>query len=165
VHLIRVPEGPAGDYVAPGGRVVSGFMISSEAAEKPNFLALLQFADWLYYSDSGLEFAKYGVEGTTFTSEGDTRALAPDVDWNGVNPAGTKKLNVDFGFSNGVWMLANGTTDELIRSLNTEATNEFIDAMSDKTELPLVPSAPLDEMQQEQPEKPEGHNLLLPSAP
>jgi putative aldouronate transport system substrate-binding protein len=150
VHLIRVPEGPAGDYVAPGGRVVSGFMISSKAAEKPNFLALLQFADWLYYSDSGLEFAKYGVEGTTFTSEGDTRTLAPDVDWNGVNPAGTKKLNVDFGFSNGVWMLANGTTDELIRSLNTEATNEFIDAMSDKTELPLVPSAPLDEMQQEQ---------------
>ena len=150
MHLIRVPEGPAGDNVASGSRVASGFMISSEAAEKPYFLALLQFVDWLYYSDSGLEYAKYGVEGTTFTKDGDTRALAADVDWNGVNPTGTKKLNADFGFSNGVWMLANGSTDDLIRGLNTEATNEFIDAMADKTELPLVPSAPLDEMQQEQ---------------
>lgn len=150
VHLIRVPEGPAGDNVASGSRVASGFMISSEAAEKPNFLALLQFVDWLYYSDSGLAFAKYGVEGTTFTEDGETRALAADVDWNGVNPAGTKKLNADFGFSNGAWMLANGTTDELIRGLNTDATNQFIDAMADKTELPLTPTAPLDEMQQEQ---------------
>ena len=51
VHLIRVPEGPAGDNVASGSRVASGFMLSSEAAEKPYFLALLQFVDWLYYSD------------------------------------------------------------------------------------------------------------------
>ena len=98
--------------MAGGSRAASGFMISSKAAENPNFLALLQFADWLYYSDQGLEFAKFGVEGTTFTKDGDTRTLAPDVDWNGVNPAGTKKLNADFGFSNGVWSLANGSTDE-----------------------------------------------------
>ena len=35
MHLIRVPEGPAGDNVASGSRVASGFMISSKAAEKP----------------------------------------------------------------------------------------------------------------------------------
>ena len=150
VHLIRVPEGPAGDNVASGSRAASGFMISSKAAEQPNFLALLQFADWLYYSDAGLEFGKLGVEGTTYTKDGDTLALAPDVDWNGVNPAGTKKLNADFGFSNGVWSLANGSTDALISSLNTDETNAFVDSMSSKKELPLTPSAPLDEMQQEQ---------------
>ena len=150
VHLIRVPEGPAGDNVAAGSRAASGFMLSSKAAEHPNFLALLQFIDWLYYSDQGIEFAKYGVEGTTFTKDGDTRTLAPDVDWNGVNPAGTKKLNADFGFSNGVFMPANGSTDELIQGLNTEATNAFIETMSSKEELPLAPTAALDEMQQEQ---------------
>lgn len=150
VHLMRVPGGPAGDNVASGGRAASGFMISSKAAENPNFLALLQFADWLYYSDQGLEFAKFGVEGTTFTKDGETRTLAPDVDWNGVNPAGTKKLNADFGFSNGVWSLANGSTDSLISGLNTEAANAFVESMSDKEELPLTPTAPLDEMQQEQ---------------
>lgn len=150
VHLIRVPGGPAGDNVASGGRAASGFMMSSKAAENPNFLALLQFADWLYYSDQGLEFAKFGVEGTTFTKDGETRTLAADVDWNGVNPTGTKKLNADFGFSNGVWSLANGSTDSLIAGLNTEAANAFVESMSDKEELPLTPTAPLDEMQQEQ---------------
>ena len=150
VHLIRVPGGPAGDNVASGSRAASGFMMSSKAAENPNFLALLQFADWLYYSDQGLEFAKFGVEGTTFTKDGDTRTLAADLDWNGVNPAGTKKLNADFGFSNGVWSLANGSTDSLISGLNTEAANEFVESMSDKEELPLTPTAPLDELQQEQ---------------
>ncbi len=142
VHLIRVPEGPAGDNVASGSRAASGFMMSSKAADHPTFLALLQFADWLYYSDEGLEFAKYGVEGTTYTKDGDTYALAPDVDWNGVNPAGTKKLNADFGFSNGVWSLANGSADDLIKGLNTPAANEFVESMSDKTELPLTPAAP-----------------------
>ncbi len=136
--------------MAGGSRAASGFMLSSEAAENPNFLALLQFADWLYYSDQGLEFAKFGVEGTTFTKDGETRTLAADVDWNGVNPAGTKKLNADFGFSNGVWSLANGSTDSLISGLNTEAANTFVESMSDKEELPLTPTAPLDEMQQEQ---------------
>lgn len=150
VHLIRVPGGPAGDNVASGSRAASGFMMSSKAAENPNFLALLQFADWLYYSDQGLEFAKFGVEGTTFTKDGETRTLAADVDWNGVNPAGTKKLNADFGFSNGVWSLANGSTDSLISGLNTEAANAFVESMSDKEELPLTPTAPLDELQQEQ---------------
>ena len=75
--LIRVPAGPAGDNVASGSRAASGFMLSSEAAEKPNFLAMLQFVDWLYYSDEGLEFAKWGVEGETYTKDGDTRMLAP----------------------------------------------------------------------------------------
>lgn len=150
VKLIRVPAGPAGDYVASGSRIASGFMLSSAAKESPHFLALLQWIDWLYYSDEGLEFAQWGVEGTTYTKDGDTRTLAADVDWNGLNPAGTKKLNADFGFSNGVFMFANGTTDELIGSMQTETTREFVESMADKEELPLAPTAPLDEMQQEQ---------------
>lgn len=150
VHLMRVPSGPGGDNVAAGSRMTSGFMISSKAAKEPNFLALLQFVDWLYYSDQGLEFSKWGVEGTTYTKDGDTFKLAPDVDWNGLNPKGTKQLNADFGFSNGVFMLANGTTDKLIASMNSDETNEFVKQMSNKTELALPPAAPLDAAQQEQ---------------
>jgi putative aldouronate transport system substrate-binding protein len=150
VKLIRVPGGPAGDNVAAGSRIASGFMLSADAKEQPHFLALLQWIDWLYYSDQGIEFAQWGVEGTTYTNDGGTRTLAADVDWNGLNPTGTKKLNADFGFSNGVFMFANGTTDELIGSMQTESTREFVGSMSDKEELPLAPTAPLDEMQQEQ---------------
>ncbi|AEE47386.1 extracellular solute-binding protein [Cellulomonas fimi] len=150
VKLIRVPAGPAGDNVAAGSRIASGFMLSSTAKDSPHFLALLQWIDWLYYSDEGIEFSQWGVEGTTYTKDGDTRTLAADVDWNGLNPAGTKKLNADFGFSNGVFMFANGSTDELIGSMQTDSTREFVESMADKEELPLAPAAPLDEMQQEQ---------------
>src|SRR5690606_15555616 len=85
--LIRLPAGPAGDNVASGQRLESGLMISSAAAEKDTFVALLQLVDWLYYSDEGLEFAKWGVEGETFEREGDgTRVLAENIDINGLNP-------------------------------------------------------------------------------
>ncbi|WP_426592558.1 extracellular solute-binding protein [Cellulomonas sp. McL0617] len=151
VHLIRVPSGPGGDNVAAGGRVASGFMISAKAASQPNFLATLQFADWLYFSDEGLEFAKWGVAGTTFDKDASgTRTLAADVDWNGVNPTGTKKLNADFGFSNGVFMLANGSADDVIKGMNSDESNAFVQAMSSKKELPLPPAAPLSADQQEQ---------------
>jgi len=150
LRLIRVPAGPGGDNVAAGSRTASGFMLSSKVKDKPYFQALLQFVDWLYYSDEGLEFAKWGVEGTTFTKDGGKRALAADVDWNGLNPGGTKLLNADFGFSNGVFMLANGSSDEEVMSMSSDEVVEFVESMADKTELPLAPTAPLDEMAQEQ---------------
>ena len=150
LHLLRVPSGPAGDKVSSGSRRSSGFMLSADAAKQPHFLALLQFADWLYYSDEGLEFAKWGVEGTTYTKDGDVRTIDPDIDWNGINPTGTKKLNADFGFSNGVFLLANGSSDELLASMSSDEVQQFVDEMSTKEELPLAPPAPLEEMEQEQ---------------
>ncbi len=150
LRLLRVPSGPAGDNVSAGSRTGPGFMLSAKAAENPNFLALLQFVDWLYYSDEGIEFAKWGVEGTTYTKDGDTRTLADDVDWNGLNPGAPKLLNADFGFSNGVFMLTNGSSDELVASTSSDEVKEFVEEMSTKTELPLAPAAPLEEMEQEQ---------------
>ncbi|MEK8104989.1 hypothetical protein NKG94_06825 [Micromonospora sp. M12] len=44
-------------------------MISSKARESKNFVAMMQFIDWLWYSDAGMEFARWGVEGTTFTKD------------------------------------------------------------------------------------------------
>jgi putative aldouronate transport system substrate-binding protein len=46
---------------APGYRVTmtlldlleDGVMISSKALGSPNFTAMMQFIDWLYYSDAG----------------------------------------------------------------------------------------------------------------
>ena len=39
-------------------------MISKKARDSKNFVAMMQFIDWLWYSDAGQEFAKWGVEGT-----------------------------------------------------------------------------------------------------
>jgi len=53
VRQIIVPAGPAGSFV-DNTRFESGIALSAKAAEQDNFVALLQFIDWLYYSDEGL---------------------------------------------------------------------------------------------------------------
>ena len=150
VQLIRVPAGPAGDNLAAGGRLVNGLMISSSAADSEHFVAMLQFIDWLFYSDEGLEFAKWGVEGETYTRDGDTRVLADTIDMNGLNPDAEEQLNVDYGFHNGAFMLEHGSTTELDRSMLRPEVVEFVESMESKTQLELPPPWPLDELEREQ---------------
>ncbi|MDR1852560.1 MAG: extracellular solute-binding protein [Propionibacteriaceae bacterium] len=144
VRMIRLPAGPKGDIVNVS-RLESGLMVSAKAAEKPYFKALLQFIDWLYYSDEGLKFAKWGVEGVTYTGTGDDLKLASDVDYNGANPSGTKQLNKDFGFSNGVWMPANGSVFALEKAMLNDDGKAFVEVMKDKTLQEPDPAAPMDE--------------------
>ena len=149
LRKIRVPSGPAGDIFG-NSRLQSGIMLSADAAEDENFVAMLQFIDWLYYSDEGLEFAKWGIEGTTYTREGDERTLAADVDWLGLNPDATTDLRVDYGFMNGVFMLEHGSSDELVRSLIDEEEIAWQETMADKEQAEVPPPAPLDELEREQ---------------
>lgn len=149
---ITVPAGPCGDYIASGGRLESGLMVSSEAAEQDHFVALLQLVDWLYYSDEGLEFAKWGVEGVTYEkAEDGTRTLAEDVDINGLNPGAPEVLNTDYGFHNGVFMPAHGSTADLDTSMLRPEVKDFVEAMNErKEELPLPPPIRMGEAEREQ---------------
>src|SRR5665648_819411 len=49
LRKILVPAGPAGDLMN-GLRIENGFMISSDALENDNFVAMMSFLAWLYYS-------------------------------------------------------------------------------------------------------------------
>lgn len=151
VAMIRVPAGPAGDLMPAGGRLVNGLMLSSNAADNEHFKALLQFVDWLYYSDEGLEFSKWGIEGETYTKDADgTRTLADDIDINGLNPGAPTSLNVDLGFHNGVWMLEHGSSTDLDLSMLRPEVVDFVTTMQTKQELPLPPTHPLSEVEREQ---------------
>ncbi|MBM7331567.1 hypothetical protein JS562_53115, partial [Agrobacterium sp. S2] len=80
---------------------------------------MMQFIDWLWYSDEGQEFTKWGVEGTTYTKESDgTRVLDPEIDFVGMNPDAPLHLQKDFGFSGGNF--AYGGTSELLWSTFSE---------------------------------------------
>ncbi|MDD7943671.1 extracellular solute-binding protein [Microbacterium sp. NE2HP2] len=151
IRLISLPGGPAGDKL-PSGRFTSGILISSDAAEKPYFKALLQFVDWLYYSDEGLEFAQWGVEGETFTREADgTRKLMDDIAWSSINAGAPQLLNADYGYSNGVFLLANGSSQELVLSMMTDEIAEWTAEQLDKKEqLPTAPAPLLNEIELEQ---------------
>jgi putative aldouronate transport system substrate-binding protein len=151
-HLV-VPAGPAGNIMdaTTGGQFESGIALSSKAAERDDFVALLQFVDWLYYSDEGLEFAKWGVEGETYTKDADgVRTLADDVDWGGLNPGAPKLLNTDFGYYNGVFSLAHGSTDDLVKSTLTPDVQTFLDEMNKKEVAENGPGIAMDEMQREE---------------
>jgi putative aldouronate transport system substrate-binding protein len=151
---LPLPAGPLGKTLAQNasGRINSGggVMISSKALSSPNFTAMLQFIDWLYYSDAGQLFAKWGVQGVTYTGSvaDGTFKLEPDVTWAGLNPAGTKKLNATYGFSNGVFSTYTGST-QLLDSQFPAAELEFQKGMASWGLSPLAPPAPLTTTQQQ----------------
>lgn len=151
LRLIVIPDGPAGNNLA-GSQLSSGLMLSSSAADSPNFKAMLQFIDWLYYSDEGIEFAQWGVDGETYTKDASgARTLNADIGWNALNPGAPKKLNADYGFSNGVFLLANGSSKDLLQSVMSDEIKEWTNNVLDKKEtLPVTPAAGLNEMELEQ---------------
>ncbi|WDH83640.1 extracellular solute-binding protein [Paenibacillus urinalis] len=137
IAKITVPGGPAGQLMS-GSRLENGVMISSKAKESENFEAIIQFIDWLYYSDEGQEFAKWGVEGETFTKENGVRKLVEDINYNGLNPDGTKDLRIEYGFSGGVF--AYGGTTDLLHSMFSEEELKFQNDM--KKVKDVVPAEP-----------------------
>lgn len=151
VKLLTIPGGPAGDWVA-GSQLSSGLMLSSKSKDSPYFLAMLQFLDWLYFSDEGLEFATWGVEGETFTRDADgNRVLMDDIGWNALNPDAPKKLNADFGYSNGVFLLANGSSKDLLQSVMSPEVKDWTNAVLESKEIkPVDPAIGLTELELEQ---------------
>ena len=150
-RMLTIPGGPAGSNL-PSGRFTSGVMISADAAEKPYFKALLQYVDWQYFSDQGIEFGTFGVEGETYSKGSDgTPVLNDDITWGPMNPGAKKFLNKDFGYSNGVFVLANGSSQQLIQAMMPDEIKDWTNAVLDsKTMLPVAPAARLNEMELEQ---------------
>ncbi|UOQ48379.1 extracellular solute-binding protein [Gracilibacillus caseinilyticus] len=147
IKKIVVPGGPAGQLLE-GTKLENGIMFSKAAAEDPNFEAMLQFIDWLLYSDEGLEFAKWGVEGETYTKENDEQQLADDVTFRGMNPDAENHLQIDYGFSGGNFSYGGST--ELLHSMFSEEEIEFQNAMHEKELLLPDPAIPYDGPQLEQ---------------
>ena len=149
VVKIPVPIGPMG-AVKAGSRLENGVVINKKARDSQNFVAMMQFVDWLWYSDAGQMFSKWGVEGVTYTGSLDagTLKLASDVNWAGLNPSGTKLLNKDFGFFNGVF--AYGGSTQLLNSQFTAEELAFQKVMNGRKTLSVAPPAPLASDEQEQ---------------
>lgn len=148
VKKMLLPGGPLGPVMG-GSRLENGVMFNATMADDEKFLAILQFIDWLWYSDEGQEFSKWGVEGVTFEREGDKRVPADDVNYLGLNPEGTKDLRTDFGFSGGVF--AYGGTTDLLRSTMNEKEVDWQERTAQTHEaIPPLPPYPMDEIQREE---------------
>lgn len=150
VAKIPFPIGPAGPVLDGGTRLENGVMISSKAKDSKNFVAMMQFVDWLWYSKAGKMFAKWGVKGETYTGSVDdgTFKLAPDVDWAGLNPGAPKNLQVDYGFFNGVF--AYGGSNNLLNSQFSPEEQAFQKIMNQRKATPVAPPHPFNEDEKEQ---------------
>ncbi|MCQ4207526.1 ABC transporter substrate-binding protein [Streptomyces longispororuber] len=148
IEMIPVPVGPAGPVVLDGIRLENGVMVSSKALKSDNFVAMMQFLDWLWYSDEGQAFCKWGVEGVTYTKSGDSYALKSGISLMGSDPKAPKDLQKDFGFFNGVFTY--GGSWELVSSSFSPDEKKFQDAMAERKQLPIAPPHPLESAEQEQ---------------
>jgi putative aldouronate transport system substrate-binding protein len=149
VAKIAVPMGPIG-AAKTGSRLEAGLMISSKAKDSKNFVAIMQFVDWLWYSDAGKMLAKWGVQGKTYTGSvesGDFK-LAPDVKFGGLNPSGTKSLQVEYGFFNGVFVYGGST--KLLNSQFSDEEKQFQQVMTSRRTIPVPPPHPLNADEREQ---------------
>lgn len=148
IAKISVPGGPEGKLMG-GTRLECGLMINSNIKKNKNFKAILQFIDWLWYSDEGQQFAKWGVEGETYTKTGSKYNLAKDINFLGLNPSGTKDLRKDYGYS--VGNFSYGGSTELLHSTMQADELKFQNDMS-KThkQAKVAPIAPLAQEDQQQ---------------
>ncbi|MGC9538846.1 extracellular solute-binding protein [Streptomyces sp. UG1] len=148
IEMIPVPLGPAGPVVMGGTRLENGVMISSEALKSDTFVAMMQFVDWLWYSDEGQKFCKWGVEGVTYTESGGKYELEPGISLMGSIPDAPKDLQKDYGFFNGVFTY--GGSWALVSSNFSPDEQKFQDVMTRREELPVDPAHPLQSVEQEQ---------------
>ena len=125
-------------------------MISTKARDSKNFVAMMQFIDWLWYSDAGQEFAKWGVEGVTYTKDasGKRTPRPPTSTSSGSTPRRTKHLQKDFGFYNGVF--AYGGSTELLQSFFSAEEQAFQKVMNSRKTAAVPPPHPFTDEEREQ---------------
>ncbi len=148
--LAPPPAGPDGPMIGARG-FWHGFMLSPDVAESPNFLATLQFLDWLYYNPEAREMLRWGIEGETYTKDGEKFVLADNISadlWN-LNPDGELDLQKDLGFST---FLSDATESRALgESFSTPDTIAYNDAViASRTPREPNPPAPLNELELEQ---------------
>ncbi|MFG2575767.1 extracellular solute-binding protein [Streptomyces sp. NPDC048481] len=148
IEMVPVPLGPAGPVVLGGARLENGVMVSTRALKSDTFVAMMQFVDWLWYSDEGQQFAKWGVRGTTYTRSGGRYRLEPGISLMGSDPDAPKDLQKDYGFFNGVFTY--GGSWELVSSSFGPDEKRFQNAMAGREQLPIDPAHPLRSEEQEQ---------------
>ena len=154
LYFLTPPMGSAGNIKisSSNGRLENGIMISKNALDKlgeEEFIKMLRFIDWLWYSDEGQTLALWGVEGETYTvDDAGNYVLNSDIYYNGMNPGAPKQLNVDYGFGGGVF--AYGGSKKLRYSKFSEGEKEWNDRVdANRVDQKLLPPILADELEKE----------------
>ena len=155
LYIALTPVGTV-DYQADNERLECGVMISSKALNElgeEDFIKMMRFVDWLWYSEEGQILTKWGIEGETYTvSEDGTYSLTPAYYCGGLTIPQTSDDQVDMreelGYACGNYMY--GGTTELLTSNFSDTWKDLYDRIGQYRSLrPLEPTVALDEDQRE----------------
>jgi putative aldouronate transport system substrate-binding protein len=127
VKRINVPAGPAGGRLV-GNRLENGVMIAAKAKDDPNFKDMMKFVDWLWYSYSGQEMTKWGIEGKTYTFSNGIYKLMPGLKLPAYGIAGSdtdKDLRIEYGYGGGNLILSYGGPKQLQYSFMSDENKAF----------------------------------------
>lgn len=148
---LPVMEGPAGKVVR-GSNTNSGMILNASLAERDDFLAVLQFIDWLYYSDEGTEYAHWGIEGETFEYTDELVGGYKPVDgirFELFNAGADESLQEDYGFGNVAFAYAGPA--HIRQSILDEKEFAYQERMNEEVEVLLPdPPHPMDSVTQEE---------------
>lgn len=152
-EFVRMPilDGPAGPK-AGGSRLASGVMFNNNIAKREDLLALLQYVDWLYYSDEGNEYAQWGIEGETFVKTDETEGgylPADNISYENFNPNADESLQEHYGFGNVAFAFASNY--DITLSKMTDQEIHYQKSMIESRELLDVdPPYPMSQPDQEE---------------
>ena len=155
LYIALTPIGTV-DYQADNERLECGVMISSKALDElgeEDFIKMMRFVDWLWYSEEGQILTKWGIEGETYTvSEDGTYSLTPAYYCGGLTIPQTSDDQVDMreelGYACGNYMYGGNT--ELLTSNFSDTWKDLYDRIGQYRSLrPLEPTVALDEDQRE----------------
>ncbi|MCD8354406.1 MAG: extracellular solute-binding protein [Clostridiales bacterium] len=156
LYRILVPIGTT-DEQAENERLECGIMISTNALDElgeEEFIKMMRFVDWLWYSEEGQTLTKWGLEGETYTvDDNGNYSLTDGYYCAGLSIAQTSDdqvdMRVELGYACGNFMY--GGTTELLTSNFDEGLRDFYDRMSEYRSLrDLDPTISLSEDELEQ---------------
>jgi putative aldouronate transport system substrate-binding protein len=130
VVTLPIPNGPTG-FVGQG-RLNNGLVLNRSIREREDFVAIIQFIDWFFYSEEGREFSLWGVEGETFEWVDDRRQLMEGFTSPTFGHGGNLEMVNDWfqiqrdgGFAENVWLPTQGGSNELILSIMSEEMQQI----------------------------------------
>jgi putative aldouronate transport system substrate-binding protein len=77
---LMVPTSTVGIQALPAvNRFRKGAVVAARVIREPTFRKLIDFLDWIFYSQEGRDLGVWGVEGTTYLVSGGRKAFLPTI--------------------------------------------------------------------------------------
>lgn len=145
VYEVVLPIGST-NYQAEKSRLECGVCISSLALNslsEEEFIKMMRFVDWLWYSEAGLTLTKWGIEGDTYTVEDGVYSLTDGYYCGGLSIVQSSDDQVDmrlqYGYACGNFMYSGNL--ELLTSNFSEVLQDYYSRMADYRELKEIDPA------------------------